>query len=743
MLRRGTTATLTPPPSTTIMHARRSRILDPVAIKMPYMTRWEDLTRISYEDLARVNIPKPTHLSQDTVVLPSGRKFDMNSIYSNSLSKEDTIDLLADYSSLDVILLAAKTRGKDTAVKAWIEHARRHYQMPEAAQMKREDVDQQGKITINTLLKEVQALLPPDTDAEEFWNLISQKPILQEGDDLNIPDYSATFGIRGLRRTLRIAHSNNWSHFETMVNADTQLSSRLQDTLTEVLSTMSMNDHRPPASPAMLTPMSSPAPMDPSDAGSYSMVQRMSPLSPQAQPSVFGTPSSYRSSWQQPPPPRTSLTRDLLFLPSFKAARHDTFLVNHAAYATCPICQDMHVIQTLLLQASSEESQTLHLPKKNQRAGHKYPLVLGNYPETDVILPITACDGCAALLQEAVELPNGNRVTVALPLVPLLFPENRRLWEEKLSEVYGHRFHQSNVFLVFLSTLCTTLEDLADGEIQSGCATLKPALEWCCKELSRLSGISTRAGLTPIGSPLSGVVDDSMPLHTTLRVAFSGLSSTMSQSPLLAYPIDGFLVLIRLASMEDHKPGDIERFVWRRLLYYFTEQHVELQTRSGLKEAREKLRSVIYEVSDPAAETLPSPATGRRRTVSVSSLKGTYLIPADSDILDQFQRTGEHFSNIMNSDKYVAALAVFLHIMFTLTESSTQVWAVEDLSVKIQYRAERLSRMGEGLLDIFFDGTRVDEDMAGRLIQAAYSMPSVPDAGLFSSPGSNGRRGSM
>ncbi|KAG7120626.1 hypothetical protein HYQ44_005122 [Verticillium longisporum] len=343
----------------------------------------------------------------------------------------------------------------------------------------------------------------------------------------------------------------------------------------------------------------------------------------------------------------------------------------------------------------------------------------------DVILPITCCDGCASLLLQAGELPNDDRVTVALPLVPLHKRENRQLWEDKLGEVYGHRFRDSIVFLVFLSTLCTTIEDLVDGAIQSECQTLMPSLEWCCRELSKLPGISTMAGLTPVGSPLLGVVNDTMPLQQALRVTFQGFQSTIHQSPLLEYPIDGFLVLVRLAGlMEDVGPEDVERFVWMRLLHYLAEQHVQLQKKAGPGEASTALQNLVDKQTETSNERGAGieAITDRCYAVPLSALDGTYLIPSDSDILEQFLRTGSPYSAIADTDKYHAALAVFLHLMATLTEGSQQIWDDGDLFVKLQYRADKLCRTEDGLRDIFFEGKLVDEKGAVRLITAAYEV---------------------
>ncbi|KAL9942022.1 hypothetical protein ACHAQF_005502 [Verticillium nonalfalfae] len=233
------------------------------------------------------------------------------------------------------------------------------------------------------------------------------------------------------------------------------------------------------------------------------------------------------------------------------------------------------------------------------------------------------------------------------------------------------------------------------------------------------------AGLTPVGSPLSGVVNDTMPLQQALRVTFQGFQSTIHQSPLLEYPIDGFLVLVRLAGlMEDVGPEDVERFVWMRLLHYLAEQHVQLQKKGGPGEASKALQNLVNKQTETSNErgAGTEAVTDRCYAVPLSALDGTYLIPSDSDILEQFLRTGSSYSIIADTDKYHAALAVFLHLMATLTEGSQQIWDDGDLFVKLQYRADKLCRTEDGLRDIFFEGKLVDDEGAVKLITAAYEV---------------------
>lgn len=63
---------------------------------------------------------------------------------------------------------------------------------------------------------------------------------------------------------------------------------------------------------------------------------------------------------------------------------------------------------------------------------------------------------------------------------------NCKLWEKRLAEVFGHRFHDSIIFLVFLSTLCATIHNLVVIQATQISPTLINSLEWCCREICNL-----------------------------------------------------------------------------------------------------------------------------------------------------------------------------------------------------------------------------------------------------------------
>ncbi|KAG5659909.1 hypothetical protein KAF25_003431 [Fusarium avenaceum] len=628
-------------------------------------TRWEDLVQITYDDLSRVSVPTPDRLGEDTVVLPGGKKFDMSAIYKNTLSKEETIALLSDYPALDVILLAAKTRGNDSLVRSWVEGARNTQRIPDLAFLERGDIGGKANSTMRRLIDAVTNSTNIAHQPVNLWHYLSCPGSLE-----NALDNSRVAAIQAFQSALRQAHETNWSHFSSRAGQGQQRLRRLNETVTEVLSTMDSYRNQEIMSPAILTPMSSPAPRE--DYLSVSPAESL-PLAP---PDLTQNQLQQRRSPLHPPASRgessvvhNSLLKDLIFLPGFLAPRNRPrdFYPPFDPYGTCPICLKPDVIQTLLLQPSMTMNSTPGLPEPGQRAGHKYPLVLGNFPETDIILPITCCDACASTLLNGSGLPNGERIAAALPLVSLDVSINCKLWEKRLAEVFGHRFHESITLLIFLSTVCATIEDLVVNQATQTSSTLINSLKWCCREICKLPALSLRTGLTPDGSPLSKLVTEDMPLQQMLQLAFCGVKPVLRESTLLTYPMDGFLVLVRLADQVEAIPREsVEQFVWKRLLYYFTQQHAKLQAEQGPEKANAALR--VLAARSPSA-------------VALVDLCGTHFLPLSSnipgdpltlnmlqaasrpDILDDLERAGEFFEALQNTSKYHASLAIFLNLL--------------------------------------------------------------------------------
>lgn len=687
-------------------------------------TTWDDLVQIRYEDLARVKVPAPASLSQNVVLLPDDREFDMECIYNDTVSEADTLDIISDYQAFDVILGAARTRGREDDVTRWAQNARRKGKSTDVSETERKDTNNAALDTLQSIISDL-ASQNPATDFKEQPELLWQF--------LRVPSHATQRTSRS--RFLRNAHVNNWRIFESQVQHGSHVSSQMDQALVEVLDTIA-EYRNAPISPGAMSMMSSPSPTIASGRSGSRYSERLPRQSPMRGLVLRNTRATNVIDFAANDRAEESAAHDLLFLKGFRARR---FLDPTASiqreferYDTCPVCEEENVIQALLLRRCISNEETSYLPKLNSRAGHKYPMVLGNYLETDVIAPLAVCDACALAFLRAGVLPNGERVDGVLPLVSLREELNRRQWLATLEEVYENRFHSSIVFLVFLSTLSATIEDLQDSDEPSSSGLLK-TLEWCCNEICTVvPGISMRTGLTPVTSPLRDVVDPSLPLSWTLANAFGdqgGNNWTLGDAHVLAYPLDGFVCLVRLAElvMKAAAPS-IERLVWKRLLYHFLESQARLEGIVGFDSARAKLHGQLYRItqqdsterSECTQETPPSEPIA---SISLQSLTASHLVSAADGELETFQRMGDSFAALETTSKYNAALSVFLHLLNkTLEESGVGIKDTGAFFAKLQRRADEVKRKNELFQDLFEDAKLITEPMAVQMLEEVFKL---------------------
>ncbi|KAI2819001.1 hypothetical protein CBS147343_323 [Aspergillus niger] len=366
---------------------------------------------------------------------------------------------------------------------------------------------------------------------------------------------------------------------------------------------------------------------------------------------------------------------------------------------------------------------THHVPQANSCAAHRYPMVLGSYPETDVILPLSACDACAWLLLQVRELPNGQRVDAALPLVSLATDVNRRQWVRTLNRVYERRFHEGIILYAFLSSVCFKMEDISKEKETS--STLMECLEWCCREISSLPGEPMKAGLLPPPESMPAVNCRLMTLQKLFIAAFTHSRTDNWLSNFLHYPIEGSVVLVRIASqMEAIAPHMIEIYVWKRLLYQIAEHYSALRRENGPKEAELSLKTTLGEpVLSP-----PGRASAAHTGLLVELFSSSYSISVAQlgdhlPSLDQFRRLGNYFAPIERTTKYHAALAVFLHIMWKVSallqdnhpEVAYFVTYIESYGLKVQQADNPLCK-------VFDEPTLVGDGDVEKMIKDVYEL---------------------
>lgn len=168
-------------------------------------TSWGDLAQINYSALADVIIPEPAKLSQDTVLLPNGTELNINDIYNDTLPESERLRLIADYSALDVIVLASKTRGRDKEGKRWISKLRKTAK--DSLWLNREDLQGKAQEGLRGVLRIATPSSCLEEDPDKLWQA-------SRSDAGGSPSFESA------RMALRGWHALNWAHFKTNVEED-------------------------------------------------------------------------------------------------------------------------------------------------------------------------------------------------------------------------------------------------------------------------------------------------------------------------------------------------------------------------------------------------------------------------------------------------------------------------------------------------------------------------------------------
>ncbi|KAF5577607.1 hypothetical protein FPCIR_12009 [Fusarium pseudocircinatum] len=648
-------------------------------------TKWADFPQTSYDRLLRVRVPEPIRLSKDEVALPYGNVFDMKFMYNDSMSDRDKLQLVSNNCALDTIMLVAKARGEGFLAKLWIESLRRTTTRG-GLTIERDDVNSRGMRTMTYLLMAAEKeLKAPNTHHKDIWSCLTS---IAESSTMQIHGPS---NLDFHRASLRFENQRNWANFEAKVEMERAALMRVAKGLQEVQSAIGILDDPLPDDPSLA----------PSDTFWY--------------PASGAKAGRDNEKLPASVPPKKLDAHDIdkaLFLSGFNGTRKIERAARSKAYATCPVCREPNSIQTLLLRTSPKDNKTPNIPLLNQRLQVRCPLALGNCPEVDVILPLTCCDGCALLLlgmkKQANPLQISHQIAAALPLVSLQDKQNRRLWRQKLAEVFRHRFHDSTVLSVFLAVICSEIENVPS-------LARSKSLKWCRDELSRLPGIHVAQSASPkLVTSLPSAVDNVVPPQ---QVAFFAcLGNKFYLRAVLSQPVEGFVVLVQLAtSMNVLNPEAIKRLVWKRLLCHFVEQDLRLRSNFGNGYAYARLQEIIQESPSSSqghqgkfVVALPK----QRTSVPLTSLVNTYLIPPGSSAISQFFRIA-CFGELYSTADYPAALAVFFNILATIKYHGQEAM---DVLEEMQGVAKKFRHFGEDMRSVFEDPTSVEEPGAAYVI---------------------------
>lgn len=344
---------------------------------------------------------------------------------------------------------------------------------------------------------------------------------------------------------------------------------------------------------------------------------------------------------------------------------------------TCALCGGNATLLALLLRHPPEQEITAGFPAPGTRSKLIFPLTVGNYPETDVVVSFIACDPCSYRLLRRGQAPDKSSLVAALPLVS--YRKNSEAWLETIQIATGKRFHQSDLPLIFLAILYTKMERLLESDKGFEQIYLREAIKWTCNMILSdvvLSGMG-KPELDRLGLGL---------IHEVLLRNFRAMLEDNPNSILLEYPLDGFIVsnvaLSNSVHSEKLSGSKRKRIILLRFLYYLAEKYYEYLANNGeclVHAAKElilltndpvgprsllrweNLRQLSLRFNNPLEMRRFFAGSARdppkKLSITINDLIGTPLF--DFQAMNSFQRLGILFNWISSQAGH--ATAAFLH----------------------------------------------------------------------------------
>ena len=502
-------------------------------------TLWNDVPLFKYRQLFDLPLPARQQLQSDELLLQSRRKINLQDLYTNQIDSSTAGEILSNNDNLQSVLLAAQVRGDDDNLRRWI--------------------SEQSLGGQNILLRE-----RPDIDRQAAIKMQAVLSLLARP----IPDSETA----AMQQDLRTAHCRNWVQFVSDLGVEYHERSARSTVVSGVMERISSNRREMDSgchSPTILSPLMSFTPQS-EDTQYHYFDDRPQDL---CHPTPFlSTP---------PGAPRlTNRVFDLLavkarlvgenagalYIPQYQYQQGDSVFEG-----TCPICGENDVILVFLLKLPPTDISTPKFPQPNDRKGLAYPLAMGTYPETDILSSQLSCDSCAyALVQGNMEY-DGDKITAAIPVMQSAFSGRYQSTTSKLVDTaLEKRFQKSSIELVLLSIIQGCLANLDGKNLELRSTALKKASCWIAKQ-TRLP-LCLSMSITA-NTAQSDPHRDPMPMIEVLEVNIRHIEQP--ESPLLQYPIGGFVVLM-LVTRDLKQVTSVEACrlaVWQRFLFHLLERH--------------------------------------------------------------------------------------------------------------------------------------------------------------------------
>lgn len=664
-------------------------------VVVDYSVGWKDIPRTSYDKLACIAVPKPRHVDHNAIILESGRIVQLNDLYYGTIGSDMSAEILDSDDNLKSILLAAQNRGKSREIENWVSKQRTsrkagplYIDRPDLdgsalRQVKSLVTAMKGTVYHPDLLEALQQNLREshqrnwtsfihsiglNSDTVDRRNTVVDDALARVR--LNRDSTSSPSMMSPISTRLDSQYSYNAYEPYESVNQSPQirppvsiyppLAPRLQHVELPVRTGLSspVSPYRPvnqsPQISSFISAYPHPTPGLPLEipvrTGQSNMQTSMSPVrgSPYGPPAPPALGARYAPSpayIPQSPFPKNPELSQLLYMKGYELGTGSA--AAQPFRGLCSLCGDDNSPLALLLKARPSDVETEgDFPTAASHSDIKFPLAMGNFPETDIISSFMSCETCADFIRNIRTSPLDDSIKGAIPLVPLSQETNRDSVLREIDIALEQRFNTSILDQTFLSILYSKLDEVTTDD--NGSKLLADALRWQCRNL--LPHISLPATLSCSFDPSEQPV--TRPLSTIMSAISPNLDSSDS---LVQYPVDGFVTLVKASiDLDLVSPSDdsLKKAVFQRLLFHFVEQQAVLREQEGDDAANEELQRILQQPADMIFE----------------ALQGTYLL--DEDIHESFQRFKVAYECIRQG--YGNAVCYFLRLM------GSTPWAQEE-----------------------------------------------------------------
>lgn len=162
-----------------------------------------------------------------------------------------------------------------------------------------------------------------------------------------------------------------------------------------------------------------------------------------------------------------------------------------------------------------------------------------------------------------------EEIAAAIPLIPAAFSgEYEQATFELIDTALQKRFLRSAVILVFLASIHSTIVNIDGDKFGLRTEGLRRMARWVSASAALPLGLS----MLNTGSPRrSGPLNPPLPLPFVIQQSFRNVRE--SSSPLLQYPVGGFVVIMLISNNFDF-PRELRIVaVWHRFSLHLGEKH--------------------------------------------------------------------------------------------------------------------------------------------------------------------------